>query len=365
MSIKETTVEIKLKNLKKNLDYLKSKINSRTKFMAVVKAFSYGSDSRVVSKELERLGVDYLAVAYTEEGIDLREFGIKTPILVLHPQENDFNDIINNKLEPSIYSFRILSFFIETLKKKKKTTYPYQIKFNTGLNRLGFLKKDIEKLSQLIKPNLPKYIFSHLGASEDLSEKIYTEKQIEEFLSIGKILESKLNTTLKKHLLNTSGILNYADYQFDMVRSGIGLYGFGNDVKFKSKLKPILSLKTIISQIHEIKAGSSVGYNKGFTAKAKTFIATLPIGHADGIGRQYGNGKGKVLVRNKMAKIVGNVCMDMLMVDVTELKCKEGDEVVFFDDNSYSAEEFSKNGNTISYELISSISRRIKRVIIK
>ena len=365
MSVKETTVEIKLKNLKKNLDYLKSKINSQTKFMAVVKAFSYGSDSTVVSKELERLGVDYLAVAYTQEGIDLRKFGIKTPILVLHPQENDFNDIINNNLEPSIYSFRILSIFIETLKKENKTTYPYQIKFNTGLNRLGFLKKDIQKLSQLIKPNLPKYIFSHLGASEDLYEKKYTAKQIEEFLSIGKVLESELNTTLKKHLLNTSGILNYSDYQFDMVRSGIGLYGFGNDVKFKSNLKPILSLKTIISQIHEIKAGSSVGYNKGFTAKANTFIATLPIGHADGIGRQYGNGKGKVLIGDKMAKIVGNVCMDMLMVDVTELKCKEGDEVVFFDDNSYSAEEFSKNGNTISYELISSISRRIKRVVVK
>tara|TARA_B100000780_G_scaffold267825_1_gene225244 strand:+ start:310 stop:1407 length:1098 start_codon:yes stop_codon:yes gene_type:complete len=365
MSVKETTVEIKLKNLKKNLDYLKSKINSQTKFMAVVKAFSYGSDSRLVSKELERLGVDYLAVAYTQEGIDLRKFGIKTPILVLHPQENDFNDIINNNLEPSIYSFRILSIFIETLKKENKTTYPYQIKFNTGLNRLGFLKKDIQKLSQLIKPNLPKYIFSHLGASEDLYEKKYTAKQIEEFLSIGKVLESELNTTLKKHLLNTSGILNYSDYQFDMVRSGIGLYGFGNDVKFKSNLKPILSLKTIISQIHEIKAGSSVGYNKGFTAKANTFIATLPIGHADGIGRQYGNGKGKVLIGDKMAKIVGNVCMDMLMVDVTELKCKEGDEVVFFDDNSYSAEEFSKNGNTISYELISSISRRIKRVVVK
>jgi len=203
MSIKETTVEIKLKNLKNNLDYLKSQINSQTKFMAVVKAFSYGSDSRVVSKELERLGVNYLAVAYTQEGVDLRKFGIKIPILVLHPQENDFKEIILNQLEPSIYSFRILSFFIEALKNKNKTSYPYQIKFNTGLNRLGFLKKDIDKLSQLIKPNLPKYIFSHLGASEDLDEKTYTEKQIEEFISIDKALENKLTTPLKKHLLNT------------------------------------------------------------------------------------------------------------------------------------------------------------------
>ena len=268
-------------------------------------------------------------------------------------------------MEPSIYSFRILSFFIEALKNKNKTSYPYQIKFNTGLNRLGFLKKDIDKLSQLIKPNLPKYIFSHLGASEDLDEKKYTEKQIKEFISIDKALENKLTTPLKKHLLNTSGILNFSEYQFDMVRSGIGLYGFGNDIKYENNLKPVLSLKTIISQIHEIKAGSSVGYNKGFTAKANSVIATLPIGHADGIGRQYGNKKGEVLLGDKMAKIVGNVCMDMLMIDVTEIKCKEGDEVVFFDDNSYSAEEFSKKANTISYELISSISRRIKRVVIK
>ena len=213
------------------------------------------------------------------------------------------------------------------------------------MNFLNVHNKIIIGYSQLIKPNLPKYIFSHLGASEDLDEKKYTEKQIKEFISIDKALENKLTTPLKKHLLNTSGILNFSEYQFDMVRSGIGLYGFGNDIKYENNLKPVLSLKTIISQIHEIKAGSSVGYNKGFTAKANSVIATLPIGHADGIGRQYGNKKGEVLLGDKMAKIVGNVCMDMLMIDVTEIKCKEGDEVVFFDDNSYSAEEFSKKDN--------------------
>ena len=155
MPVKETTVEIKLKNLKNNLEYLKSKITSKTKFMAVVKAFSYGSDSRVVSQELERLGVNYLAVAYTQEGIDLRKFGIKTPILVLHPQEKDFDEIIENQLEPSVYSFRVLSFFIKALKKKNKTSYPYHIKFNTGLNRLGFLKKDVFKRCFFIGvPNL-------------------------------------------------------------------------------------------------------------------------------------------------------------------------------------------------------------------
>ena len=182
-------------------------------------------------------------------------------------------------------------------------------------------------------------------------------------MSISETLEKELKTTLKKHLLNTSGILNYSDYQFDMVRSGIGLYGFGNDIKHKNNLKPVLTLKTIVSQIHNLDTGSSVGYNRGFLAKKSTVIATLPIGHADGIGRQYGNGKGEVLVGGKLAKIVGNVCMDMIMVDVTGLNCKEGDDVIFFDDNSYSAEEFSKKANTISYEIISSISRRIKRTI--
>jgi alanine racemase len=361
MSINETTVEIKLKNLKSNLDFLKSKLNVKTKFMAVVKAFSYGSDSAIVSKELERLGVDYLAVAYTQEGIELRKVGIKIPILILHPQENDFDDILSNHLEPSIYSFRILSFFTKKLNKENIKAYPYHIKFNTGLNRLGFLKKDLQKLTPLIKQNLPKYIFSHLGASEDLDEKNYTKKQIEEFISISEIVEKDLNRSIKKHLLNTSGILNYSDFQFNMVRSGIGLYGFGNDIKFKANLKPILTLKTVISQIHELKPGSSVGYNKGFIAETPTVIATLPIGHADGIGRQYGNGNGEVLVGDKMAKIIGNVCMDMIMVNVTEINCEEGDEVIFFDDNSYTAEEFSKKANTISYELISSISRRIKR----
>ena len=252
MSVKETTLEIKLKNLKENFKFLKSRVSSSTKFMAVVKAFSYGSDSVIISKELEKIGADYLAVAYTNEGIELRENGIRLPILVLHPQEDDFENIINYSLEPSIYSFRIFTFFLKTLDYNNIKKYPYQIKFNTGLNRLGFLKEDIDKLSPLIKNNPPKYLFSHLGASEDPKEAEYSKNQIIQFQSISNSLETQLNVKLKKHLLNTSGILNYSDYQFDMVRSGIGLYGFGNDIKFKNDLKPILVLKTIISQIHHL-----------------------------------------------------------------------------------------------------------------
>ena len=365
MSVKETTLEIKLKNLKENFKFLKSRVSSSTKFMAVVKAFSYGSDSVIISKELEKIGADYLAVAYTNEGIELRENGIRLPILVLHPQEDDFENIINYSLEPSIYSFRIFTFFLKTLDYNNIKKYPYQIKFNTGLNRLGFLKEDIGKLSPLIKNNPPKYLFSHLGASEDPKEAEYSKNQIIQFQSISNSLETQLNVKLKKHLLNTSGILNYSDYQFDMVRSGIGLYGFGNDIKFKNDLKPILVLKTIISQIHHLTAGDSVGYNLGYTAKSNITIATLPIGHADGIGRIYGKGIGEVLIGKQMAKIVGNVCMDMIMVDISRISCSEGDEVNIFNDDSYTAEEFTTKAGTISYELITSLSRRIKRKIIK
>ena len=365
MSVKETTLEIKLENLKENFKFLKSRVSSSTKFMAVVKAFSYGSDSVIISKELEKIGADYLAVAYTNEGIELRENGIRLPILVLHPQEDDFENIINYSLEPSIYSFRIFTFFLKTLDYNNIKKYPYQIKFNTGLNRLGFLKEDVDKLFPLIKNNPPKYLFSHLGASEDPKEDEYSKNQIIQFQSISNSLETQLNVKLKKHLLNTSGILNYSDYQFDMVRSGIGLYGFGNDIKFKNDLKPILVLKTIISQIHHLTAGDSVGYNLGYTAKSNITIATLPIGHADGIGRIYGKGIGEVMIGKQMAKIVGNICMDMIMVDISRISCSEGDEVIIFNDDSYTAEEFTTKAGTISYELITSLSRRIKRKIIK
>jgi len=206
----------------------------------------------------------------------LRKGGIKTPILVLHPQEEDFNDIINYSLEPSIYSFRVLNLFFKTLSDKNIKKYPYQIKFNSGLNRLGFSKNDINQLCDKIKNNLPNYIFSHLGASEDLNETVFTKKQIAQFELISEEIEKQLGFIIKKHLLNTSGILNYSNYQFDMVRSGIGLYGFGNDVKFKTDLKPVLTLKTVISQIHHLNPGDSVGYNLGYTAKENTVIATLP-----------------------------------------------------------------------------------------
>ena len=352
-----TYLEINLKNLASNLNFLRSKIKSTTKLLAVTKANGYGSDSIEVSKFLENK-VDYFAVAYTSEGVELRKNKIKSPILILHPQIGDFDTIQEYNLEPSIYSFMILNEYID-----KQCSIPVHIKFNTGLNRLGFSKKNLSKLCRiLLDKKIPvNYILSHLAASEDIKEKSFTKKQIKKFLSISDEFEDLTKKAVKKHLLNTSGILNYSDYQFDMVRSGIGLYGYGNDKKYEPELKPVHSLYSSISQIHEVKKEESVGYNRAFIANKNCRIGIIPIGHADGISRSIGNRKGKVLVNNSLCDIIGNVCMDMIMIELNDENIKEGDKVILFDENSQNSEKFAEYSNTISYEVLTSISKRIKR----
>lgn len=365
--IKETTLEIDLRALEHNFKYLKSKILSSTKFMGVVKAFAYGSDSVIVAKKLEALGVDYLAVAYTSEGITLRDAGIKTPVLVLHPMTVNFKTIIKYCLEPNIYSFQTLKDFVTKASQEKQIDYPIHLKFNTGLNRLGFGEKDVAKICGILsKTNAVKVksVFSHLAASEDLDEKPFTLNQIQRYNTLVSALEIKLGYAFTKHIGNTSGILNYPEAHFDMVRSGIGLYGFGNSEKENKHFKPIASLKSIISQIHHLSKGESLGYNRAFVAQKSMKTATVPIGHADGIGRQYGNGHGYVIINNKHAPIIGNICMDMIMVDVSEIRCSEGDDVILFDKN-HTAENFAKAANTISYEIITAISQRVKRVVVE
>ncbi|UKM65445.1 alanine racemase [Flavobacteriaceae bacterium GSB9] len=360
----ETVLEINLKALQHNLEYLKSKLQPTTKFMAVVKAYAYGSDANKTAYFLQKLGVDYFAVAYISEGIALRKSGITTPILVLHPQTVNFNQLIEHCLEPALYNTKILDEFLEVASTEKLQNYPIHIKFNSGLNRLGFDEKHINDNVSKLKTNSSvtvKSIFSHLAASEDLNEKAFSIQQIERFKTIAKNFTKGLGYKLIMHMCNTSGILNYTEAHFDMVRSGIGLYGFGNSEKENQYLKPIGTLKTVISQIHHIKEGETVGYNRAFKSLKPTKTATLPIGHADGIGRQYGKGKGYVTINNKKAPIIGNVCMDMIMVDVSNINCKEGDEVIVFD-NKNTAENLAESANTISYELITSISQRVKRV---
>jgi len=364
-SIGETTLEINLPALAHNYNFIKSKLDPSTKFLAVVKAFAYGSEMVAVAKKLEALGANYFAVAYTKEGVLLRDAGIKLPILVLHPQVVNFEELIDKQLEPSIYSSRILKSFLTTVLERKQSNYPIHLKFNTGLNRIGFNENDIANILEQLDNSTLKItsVFSHLAASEDKNERVFSLQQIATFKKISELLSAKLGYMPNRHMLNTSGILNYPEAQYDMVRSGIGLYGYGNHPTIDTQLQPVATLKTIISQIHTIEPKESIGYNRAYIAKEPKKTATLPIGHADGIARQYGNEKSFVFINGKKAPIIGNVCMDMIMVDVTDINCREGDEVIIFGANS-SAETFANTANSISYEILTAISQRVYRKII-
>jgi len=365
--VHETTLEININSLTHNYNYIRSKIADGVMLMAVIKAYGYGSESIELAKKLTELGANYFAVAYTKEGVALRGSGITLPILVLHPQSANFEQIIEHCLEPSIYSEYVLREFIKTAERLGQKNYPIHLKLNTGLNRLGFIAPELNTVFDYLdntKAVKVKSIFSHLAATEDWKEREFTLQQLGKFRKMSFSIFENLQYKPLLHICNTSGIINYPEAAFNMVRCGIGLYGFSNDPAIDKILKPIGTLKTIISQIHQLAPGESVGYNRAFTAIGKTMTATLPIGHADGINRQYGNGRGGVFIKDKYAPIIGNVCMDMLMIDITGIDCKEGDEVILFGGPQH-ATQFAAKGNTISYELITGISQRVKRVIIE
>ncbi|WP_299062479.1 alanine racemase [uncultured Polaribacter sp.] len=360
-----TVLEIDGNALLHNLAYFKQKLEPKTKVLAVVKAFGYGSDGIQIAQFLEDK-VDYFAVAYSHEGVALREAGIKKPILVLHPQTPNLQQIINYRLEPNLYNFKIFNAFLELADEIPLMNYPIHIKFNTGLNRLGFWHTDIPNIiSRLKETNHIKVqsLFSHLAASEDLEEKDFTINQINNFAYIAQQFYKHLGYEPMLHILNTSGVVNFSKAQFDMVRIGIGLYGFGNDKEETAQLKNTHNLKSIISQIHLIDPGETVGYNRAFIAKSPTKSATIPVGHADGLSRKLGNKKGYVFINNKKAKIIGNVCMDMIMVDVTKIDCKEGDEVIIFNSQEM-LHHISNTSETIIYETLTSISPRIQKKIV-
>ena len=362
----ETVLEIHLANLRHNYTFIRKQLSPTTKLLAVVKAFGYGSDAVEAAKCLVAQGVDYLGVAYVHEGVALREAGITTPILVLHPQQPNLNALIEHKLEPSVYGHRILDALLLTLKESNVSQYPIHLKFNTGLNRLGFDPKNALELGALLKQNdqwlLLQGVYSHLAASDDVGEKAFTKTQLKNFAEIVNVFNPNYPKT-NFHVLNTSGVLHFPEAQYNMVRTGISLYGYGNHPSVDAQLKPVLTLKTVISQIHTLNEGDTLGYNRAFVAKRRTKTATLPLGHADGIGRIYGNGKGYVMINGQQASILGNVCMDMIMVDVTAIDCQAGDTVIVIGPNA-SAENLANAAGTISYELITGLSQRIKRKVI-
>ena len=357
-----TRLEIHLPALRHNFQQIKKQLQTDTKILVVLKAFAYGSDATAIGRFLEKEGADYLGVAYVREGIALRNAGIQIPILVLHPQIHELSNLIAHQLEPCVYSWRILHALEKVLAAQKTKTYPIHLKFNTGLHRLGFSIDERHTLLQHLKSSSAHVqgVLSHLAATEDPAEKTFTLGQLEQF----DLLKPVFGNHPIYHVLNTSGVFNYPEAHHDMVRCGIGLYGYGNQKEVSELLRPVGILKTVISQIHEVKVGDAVGYNRGFVADKPTRSATLPIGHADGIGRLYGKGKGAVMIHGHKAPILGNVCMDMIMVDVTNIDCQEGDEVILFGDTQTSAEEVAEHAQTISYELLTAISQRVPRVIV-
>lgn len=360
----ETVLEINLNAISHNLNFFKSKLDINTKLMVMVKAFGYGNGGFEIAKLLEYHKIDYLGVAFADEGIALKTAGITLPIMVMNPETTSFSAIIQHQLEPEIYSFKGLQSFLKLAVAKKLKHVPIHIKLDTGMHRLGFQAADINQLTSILKDNSHiqvKSILSHLAASDDLELIDFTLHQIEQFEEMSTTLINELGYVPIRHLLNTSGISNFTNAQYDMVRLGIGLYGISNDAEEQKFLEVVSTLKSVISQIRILQEGESVGYGRRFMATKTTKVATIPIGYADGISRQLGNEKGYVMIKNKPAKIIGSVCMDMMMVDVTDIECKEGNEVIIFGKKP-TVTEIAQQLQTIPYEILTSISQRVKRI---
>ena len=332
--------------------------------MAIVKAGAYGSDSIEIAKKLESIGVDYFAVAFTNEGINLRKAGIKTPVLVLLPQVESIKNIIDYNLQASLYSFYFLENFIDYVNKKEVKKCFCHFKINTGLNRVGFSEYQINDAVEKIKNCKPiklAGIYSHLAATDDLNETKFTNSQINLFKKLSSKIKSQISYDPILHMSNTSGIFNYPECEFDMVRSGIGLYGYNNYLN--QELVPVHSLKSVIAQIINCNKGESVGYNRSFFCKNDMKVGVIPIGHADGISRSFSK-NAYVFISGKKAEVLGNICMDVLMINLNGINCDEGDEVVVFDSKN-NAEDFAKSVGTISYEILTNLSSRIERKIIR
>jgi len=363
----DTVLEINLNAILHNINVHKSLLKPETKMMAMVKAFSYGLGGYEIAEFLQHHHIDYLTVAYADEGVDLRKNGITTPIVVMNPEQHSYGIIIEYNLEPEIYSFRVLDLFCDQLKQKGYTgKYPIHIKLETGMHRLGFKDFELDELIQKLKsyPVKVQSVFSHLATADVPEEKDYALQQIHIFDRNSSKLISGIGYQPLRHILNSSGIANFTDYQFDMVRIGIGMVGISQNAEIQKRLQSAVRFKTVISQISEVEKGDTVGYSRRFKAEEPTRIATIPVGYADGIPRLIGNGIGKVCVNGNLVPIVGSVCMDMMMLNIENLPAKEGDEVVIFN-SCPTLEQFADYCKTIPYEVLTSISRRVKRIYIK
>jgi len=363
--VHQTVLSINLSSLLHNLQVFRSKLKPGVKLMAMVKAFSYGSGSYEIAHLLQYAGVDYLSVAYTDEGITLRKAGITMPIMVMSPDAISFDRMIAWKLEPVIFSTQSLHAFTNIARTLKVEQYPIHIKLDTGMHRLGFLPSEIDTLAEELQANphiSVASIFSHLAASEDAAEDAFTTLQASAFEDMSGKLVKKLSNTPIRHLCNSAAIARHPSLHYDMVRLGLGLYGIDSSRALQGELKQISTLKTTIAQVKTIPAGDTVGYGRKGIADKELRIATICIGYADGYPRSLGNGKGHVLIHGKQAQLVGIVCMDMCMVDVTGIpEAKEGDEVIVFSPE-LPLTQLAQWAGTIPYELMTGISQRVKRI---
>ena len=361
----ETVLEINFNHLVSNFNHYRSLIKPETKLMVMVKAFGYGSGNYEVSNILQFHRADYLTVAFADEGVELRRAGINLPIMVMSPEVNSYDNIIKYHLEPEVFSFRNLE-FVEKALEVTGTTTPLNVhvKLDTGMHRLGFSLQELPELIRRIQANPLIHVrstFSHLATADNPDEDEFTLSQIRVFEQGSQMIVDAFPYKVLRHILNTAGITRFTKYQFDMVRLGIGLYGVPTCKQDEGVLETVVSLKTTINQIKNIPAGDSIGYNRHGRAEHDMRIGIVPIGYADGLSRLLGNGNGKFYVNNQQVSIVGDICMDMCMLDLTDVKAEEGDTVVIFD-AEHSINDIAKACQTIPYEVMTRISQRVKRV---
>lgn len=358
-----TVMEIDLDSLIHNLNFFKSRLKSTTKIMVMVKAFAYGSGSTEIANILQYHKTDYLGVAYADEGVELRRNNISIPIMVMNPSEESFDSIIHHDLEPEIYNLRIFHVLLNYLRGKACKIH---LKLDTGMHRLGFGEAELQEVIKLVSSNSNiriASIFSHLAGADEAVHDSFSREQFRIFMLWADQISGTLAYKPLYHILNSPGILRLPELQLDMVRLGIGLYGVDPTNDGFRELKPVATLKTIISQIKYIKKGESIGYGRKGNAQKNTTIATIAIGYADGFSRAFSGGVGEVLIHGQRAKVIGNVCMDMTMVDITGMETQEGDEVILFG-KEFPIQEVASKINTIPYEILTSTSERVKRVFI-
>lgn len=362
LKVHETILEINLNALVDNLNHYRSKLKPDTKMVCMVKASAYGAGSYEIAKTLQDHRVDYLAVAVADEGSELRKAGITSSIMIMNPELTSFKTLFDYKLEPEVYNFHLLNELIKAAEKEGVTNFPIHIKLDTGMHRLGFAPSEVPELIHRLKRQsavIPRSVFSHLVGSDSTKFDAFTRRQIEMFEQATEELQSAFTHKILRHICNTAGIARYPGAQFDMVRLGVGLYGV--DPFTNRMLHNVSTLKTTILQIRDVPQEETVGYSRKGRLDRDSRIAAIPIGYADGLNRHLGNGRAWCLVNGRRAPYVGNICMDVCMIDVTDIDCKEGDKVIIFGDG-LPVTELAEILDTIPYEILTSVSTRVKRV---